>query len=105
MAALYAANAVEVTPFGIVRGHDAVQKRLEADMAAGGRDFSIAGTSAQVSGNTGWRTGDWSGYYGSQQVRGYWSAVDVREGDTWKIQMLTIVVAMPPPGQGAGTSK
>jgi hypothetical protein len=30
------------------------------------------------------------------KLEGYWSAINVRDGDTWKIQMLTFNVTPPP---------
>ena len=30
------------------------------------------------------------------QLKGYWGAINVREGDTWKIRMLTFNVTPPP---------
>ena len=31
------------------------------------------------------------------QIKGYWSAIDIREGDGWKIRMLTWNITPPPP--------
>ena len=54
-----------------------------------------------TAGNEVWRTGEWSstvqGKSGDpMKLEGYWSAINVRDGDTWKIQMLTFNVTPPP---------
>jgi len=54
-----------------------------------------------TAGNEVWRTGEWSftlqGKSGGPiQLKGYWGAINVREGDTWKIRMLTFNVTPPP---------
>jgi hypothetical protein len=35
--------------------------------------------------------------------KGYWSAIDIREGDGWKIRMLTWNMTPPPPATDATT--
>jgi hypothetical protein len=54
-----------------------------------------------IAGNEVWRTGEWSftlqGKSGGPiQLKGYWGAINAREGDTWKIRMLTFNVTPPP---------
>lgn len=71
VAALYSANGTEVTSAGVFQGHDAVQKRIEADLALGGHDLSITTKSEQTSGNMAWGIGEWSGHYGAQPVHGW----------------------------------
>jgi hypothetical protein len=45
-----------------------------------------------TAGNELWATGKWSqtlkGQNGSIEVKGYWSAIDVLEGNDWKFRML-----------------
>jgi hypothetical protein len=61
-------------------------------------------------GNEAWWFGEWStavqGKDNSpmQQVKGYWSAVHVREGDAWKTSMLTIVDTPKPAATGDKTT-
>jgi ketosteroid isomerase-like protein len=48
-----------------------------------------------------WRTGQWSftiqGKSGDPiKLKGYWSAINVRQGDAWKIQMQTFNVNLAP---------
>jgi hypothetical protein len=51
-----------------------------------------------------WETGEWSEMGAGQtgdpiQVKGYWSAIDTREGDDWKIRMLSYNVTPAPPAE------
>ncbi|HEY0793668.1 MAG TPA: hypothetical protein VGD78_21585 [Chthoniobacterales bacterium] len=50
-----------------------------------------------------WATGGWSSTiqgqtFGPTQIKGYWSVI--REGDDWKIRMLTPLVTPAPPAEG-----
>ena len=53
-----------------------------------------------TAGNERWSVGEWSetlqGKSGPIQLKGYWSAIDIREGDDWRIRMLTWNVTPPP---------
>ena len=54
-----------------------------------------------TAGNEVWHNGEWSETIqpeGSEVIhlKGYWSAVSVGEGDTWKDRMLTWNVTPPP---------
>jgi hypothetical protein len=51
-----------------------------------------------------WETGEWSetgqGETGDPiQIKGYWSAIDTREGDDWKIRMLTYNITPASPAE------
>jgi uncharacterized protein (TIGR02246 family) len=53
-----------------------------------------------------WATGGWSATikgenFGPTKIKGYWSVI--REGDDWKIRMLTSNVAPAPPATDAAT--
>ena len=41
---------------------------------------------------------------GPIQLKGYWGAINVREGDTWKIRMLTFNVTPPPAATSSPTA-
>ena len=100
LAALYTEDAVIVTDTGPIYGRDAIKKHF-ADLfqkfhfsnhLAKADQYSpyIIGTD----GNQAWSNGEWSvtlqGQSGSPiQLKGYWSDVNVREGDTWKDRMET----------------
>ena len=101
VAALYAENAIEVTPAGFVRGREAAQKRIEADFQAGWHDISISTTDVHALGDALWGIGDWNGYLGDQAVRGHWSNIFVHAGDAWKIQETTFNIALPATGMTA----
>ena len=52
-----------------------------------------------TAGNEVWASGGWSTTikgqdFGPAQIKGYWSGI--REGDDWKIRMLTTNVSPPP---------
>ena len=98
LAATYTEDAVLVHDTGPVYGREAIEKHY-ADLFKqvhfsnhfGKRDqYSphIIGTA----GNEIWENGDWSLTYqvaggGPIQLKGYWSAIRVREGDAWKTRM------------------
>jgi hypothetical protein len=49
----------------------------------------------------GWSTSIKGENFGPTQIKGYWSVI--REGDDWKIRMLTSNVAPAPPATDAAT--
>jgi ketosteroid isomerase-like protein len=104
VAALYSENATEVTPNGIIQGRDAVQKRIEADLQKGGHDLSIAIKQTQTTADTSYSLGEWSiKYEGEQSAHGYWSVIETREGDAWRIQLLSTNFAVAPPNASRST--
>jgi len=99
VAAFFTEDAVQVTPEGPIYGREAIEKQF-ADL------FTQIHVSEHINktdrpphaigtaGNEVWRNGEWSftlqGKSGGPiQLKGYWSAINVREGDDWKIRMLT----------------
>jgi ketosteroid isomerase-like protein len=57
-----------------------------------------------TAGDEAWETGEWSetgqGETGDPiQIKGYWSAIDSREGDDWKIRMLTYNITPASPAE------
>ena len=103
LAALYTEDAVYVTNTGPIRGRQAIEKYY-ADRFQEVRyfrhDTKYDPTSPYpigTNGNAVWENGEWSGTFflqgedcGPHQLRGYFASVKVREGDTWKIRMLTL---------------
>jgi ketosteroid isomerase-like protein len=104
--AAFFTDAVQVTPEGPIYGREAIEKNF-ADL------FTQIHVSEHINktdrpphaigtaGNEVWRNGEWSftlqGKSGGPiQLKGYWSAINVREGDTWKILMLTYNVTPAP---------
>jgi ketosteroid isomerase-like protein len=107
LAALYTQDAVFMTPQGPFFGREAIEKHW-ADVFQQGHYSNHVNKDVQGSphmigtaGNEVWRTGEWSFTFqgksgGPIQLKGYFGAVNVREGETWKIQMLTFNVTPPP---------
>jgi ketosteroid isomerase-like protein len=102
LAALYTEDAVLVNDTGPVYGRQAIEKYY-ADMFQALHYFShetrYAPTSPHLigfDGNAVWENGEWSSAIaprgedcGPHQLRGYFASVKVREGDTWKVRMVT----------------
>lgn len=107
VAALFVEDAVFVTDGGPVFGRQAIEKwyadvfkRWHPRNHTGPKDPNsprIIGTADNIS-----LYGEWSetgqGEKGEPiQIKGYWSAIDTREGDHWKIRILTYNVSPAPP--------
>ena len=103
VAALYTEDAVHVTPQGPIFGREAIEKLFAGVFQQGhcsnhlNKDDQGSPHMIGTAGDEVWRTGEWSftvqGKSGDPiKIKGYWSAINVREGDTWKIQMLTFNV-------------
>jgi len=115
LAALYTQDAVLVTPQGPVYGREAIEKFF-ADMFKQVHFSNQVITPDQYSphaigtaGNEIWATGEWSHTvqgqnFGRVEQKGYWSAIYVRDGDTWKHRMVTINVTPPPPATPSPTT-
>jgi ketosteroid isomerase-like protein len=106
VAALFTEDAVWVTPQGPVVGREAIEKQFNGMFQQGhysnhvNKDDQGSPHMIGTAGNEVWRTGEWSstlqGKNGDPiQLKGFWGAVNVRDGDTWKIQMLTFNVTPP----------
>jgi len=97
-AANYTRDAVFVTTGRPVTGRQAI-KRWNADVLQQlhpkNRAGKVDGNALHVIGTAGnelWATGEWSetgqGKNGEPlSIKGYWSAIYVREGDDWKVRM------------------
>jgi uncharacterized protein (TIGR02246 family) len=95
LAALFAEDGVLVAPDGLFFGREAIENRY-VKVFQRWPSTSFAGQRDQLNGidNAVWSTGEWwsthQGKNGPVFVRGYWSAIYVREGDDWKIRELTL---------------
>jgi uncharacterized protein (TIGR02246 family) len=95
VAALFTEDAVLVAPDGIFFGRQAIEKRY-ADMFQQSPITTFCGQHSQLNAidNAVWSVGKfWSTHQthtGPVFVHGYSSAIYVREGDSWKIRMLTL---------------
>jgi ketosteroid isomerase-like protein len=106
-AALYTEDAVLLTPRGPIVGQKAIEKWY-ADVFKGWHPKDHVGKGSQeippvfgTAGTEAWDTGEWSetgqGKSGDpESIKGYWSSVDIREGDSWKIRLLTYNVTPAP---------
>jgi len=107
LASLFTDDAVFVTPGGMMYGREAIEKYWVETFQQG--HFSNHLNKADqysphligTTGNEVWRTGEWSftvqGKSGDPtNLKGFWSAINVREGDTWKTRLLTFNVTPPP---------
>jgi ketosteroid isomerase-like protein len=110
LAALYTEDAVFVTDAGTVYGrqeikkwHEYVFEQLRPKNHISAPDEKSPHTIGSAA-NDIWATGDWSETIQGQDGvtihhGGYWSAVDTREGDVWKIRMLTWNITPSPPAK------
>jgi ketosteroid isomerase-like protein len=97
LAAMYTKDAVIITNTGPVYGREAIEK-MYSDLFKQVHFSNHVAKDDQVSphaiGNEFWCNGEWSLTYqvkGSDPVqqKGYYSAIDSREGDTWKLRTVT----------------
>jgi ketosteroid isomerase-like protein len=107
LAALYTADAVIVTDHGPIYGRDALEKHF-ADLFKAIHISKHIGKADQYSphiigtaGNEMWANGEWSATLqghdsGPIDVKGYWSAIKVREGDVLKTRMATWNITLEP---------
>jgi uncharacterized protein (TIGR02246 family) len=105
LAVFFTEDAVFVTETGPIYGREAIVKHFAdlfqkvhfSDHVGKPDEYSphIIGTA----GNEVWASGGWSTTikgqdFGPTQIKGYWSVI--REGDDWKIRMLTTNLSPPP---------
>ena len=107
VAANYTEDAVSVEQDGPTFGREAIEK-LWADRFQKVHFSDLVDTldedSPHIIGADGkelWATGGWSATikgenFGPTQIKGFWSVIRIREGDDWKIRMLTSNVTPPP---------
>jgi ketosteroid isomerase-like protein len=105
LAAFFTEDAVFVTDAGPIYGREAIVKHF-ADLFQNVHFSNHLGKpdeySPHIIGTDGkevWATGSWSGTikgenFGPTQIKGFWSVL--REGDDWKIRMLTTNVTPAP---------
>jgi uncharacterized protein (TIGR02246 family) len=106
LAACFTEDAAFVTPYRRFWGRQAIEQwyaELFKDVQSSNNRFSVDEDSPHILGTAGkelWATGTWSqtlkGQNGSEEAKGYWSAVDIRQGDDWNIRMFCFNVASAP---------
>jgi ketosteroid isomerase-like protein len=97
MAAFFSENGVRITPAGVFHGRDAIGRELRRVVVELGlHDYSVRRTVSRLEGGMVFNAGEWQARLGDgQQLRGYYSALLVREGDGVKIFEETVNVAAP----------
>jgi len=95
MAAFFSENGVRITPTGVFRGREAIGRELERVVVdLGLHDYSVRRTVSRLQGDMVFNAGEWQAKLGDgQQLRGYYSALLVHEGDGVKIFEETVNVA------------
>jgi ketosteroid isomerase-like protein len=107
IAALFTEDGLFVTDRGPVYGREAIQKwyedlfqQLKIKKHVGIPDQGCPHTIG-TTGNEVWENGEWSETIQLEsgdliEMKGYWSTIDRRESDDWKIRMLTVNVTPAP---------
>jgi uncharacterized protein (TIGR02246 family) len=96
VAALFTEDAVLVAPDGMFSGRQDIEKRY-ADTFQRWPITTFSSQRSQLNAidNAVWSVGEWWSTLQSQTgpkfERGHWSAIYVREGDAWKIRMLSLI--------------
>ena len=105
LAAMYTEDAVLVTDTdGPIYGREAIEKwfaNLFKQIHFSNHVAKDDQVSPHAIGNELWCNGEWSQTiqgkdWGPIQQKGYYSAIDSREGDTWKLRMVTFNVTPAP---------
>ena len=106
-------DATLVTPYGPFWGQDIGY--WYADLFKGVQSsnnlFTVDEDSPHTLGSAGdelWATGKWSqtlkGQNGSVEVKGYWSAIAILQGDDWKFRMLCYNLTLGPAATASPTT-
>jgi uncharacterized protein (TIGR02246 family) len=97
VAALFTEDAVLVAPDGIFSGRQDIEKRYKDTLQRWPiTDFNGRRERRHLNAidNAVWSAGQWASTFQSETgpafAWGYWSAIYIREGDAWKIRMLTL---------------
>lgn len=97
VAALYTSDAVEVTPDGIRVGPATVKERLDEEIKEGWKqDLVVVATKCESDGAVRWSSGSWKQTSPEGRVGGFWTAIDVKDGNGWKMHNLTYNLTPPP---------
>ena len=108
VAALFTQDAIWVTDGAApLYGRQAIEKQF-AEWFKGARvsnhiikvdpnSFRVVGTADKIASNGEWSHTIQGKDWGPIDQKGYWLAIDTREGDAWKIWMLAYNVTPPPP--------
>jgi uncharacterized protein (TIGR02246 family) len=100
LAGMFTKDGVFNAPSGaVVKGREAIEKALAGRMKAGWTKETVTTNDAGAAGNAVWAAGDYalfgSGEVAGKQTGGHFGWVIVRDGDVWRIVMLTANVSPP----------
>jgi ketosteroid isomerase-like protein len=103
MAALYTEDAVLINDTGLVYGRQAIEKYYakqfqQVHYSDHSTKYLSSPHLVDAGGNVVWEEGEWTGTFflqdedcGPHQIRGYFSSIKVRKGNTWRFCMSTFV--------------
>ena len=95
MAAVFAEDAVRVTPDGVFQGRDAIRQNLQNLVTAGLRDFTTQRTVSRPEGDLLFDAGEWHAKLGDAPLHGYYSALLSCVGQPAILEETTNVAAPP----------
>ena len=100
LAALFTPDGVFNAPSGAaLKGREAIEKALAGRMKAGWTKETVTTNDAGAAGNAVWAAGEYallgSGEQAGKQTGGRFGWVLVRDGDAWRVAMLTANVTPP----------
>ncbi len=96
MAAVFATDAVRVTPDGVFRGRDAIRRNLQDVVKAGLRDFTAERLVSRHQGELLLVAGEWRARLGDAPLHGYYSAIlSCGSGQPEMLEETTNVAAPP----------
>ncbi|UPJ96396.1 nuclear transport factor 2 family protein [Bradyrhizobium sp. 172] len=95
MAAAFTEDAIRVTPSGIFVGREAIRRNLQDVVNLDLHDYSVERNVSRSVGNFVFNAGEWHAKLGNQPLRGYYSAIIVRDGGRAKMMEETVTVAAP----------
>lgn len=95
MAAAFTEDAIRVTPSGMFVGREAIRRNLQDVVNLGLHDYSVERNVSRSIGSYVFNAGEWRAKLGDQPLRGYYTAIIVRDGDQAKIMEETVTVAAP----------
>ena len=95
MAAAFTEDAIRVTPSGIFQGREAIRPNLEDVLKMGLQDYTVQRTVSRSEGAFVFNAGEWTAKLADKPLRGYYTAIIIRDGDRAKIMEETVTVASP----------
>jgi hypothetical protein len=96
MAAVFAQDAIRVTPDGVFQGRDAIRRNLDSVAAIGLHDFTAQRTILRREGDLLLAAGTWHAKLGELSLNGYYSALLSCVSNHQEILEETTNVAAPP---------